>query len=208
MIASPHKSKSVIGPHTTGRYPWPHWQVPRMPLIAGMSVLAAALAGQGAVPAPESPDVETRIKAAFVYNFARFVEWPARSVPGPVRIGILGHGDLGGPVETVIRGKLANGRMIEVAYLNTVADADCCEILLIERSESKHVREIVQALAGKPILTVSDGESSFRDGVMIVFQIVEESVRFQINQDAAERAGLRMSSQLLKVALPGPGKHQ
>jgi hypothetical protein len=207
MIAWPYKRNSVIGPTRTKLYCWPHWRFRRIPLIALVSILAAYLAGEGAARASSgNSDVETRIKAAFVYNFARFVEWPARSVPGPVRIGIVGHGDLGGSIEDVIRGKLANGRPIEMAYLNAVADADCCEILLIERSESKRVREIAQALAGKPILTVSDSESGFRDGVMIAFQIVNESVRFQINQDAAERAGLKISSQLLKVALPGPGK--
>ena len=205
MIASPQEIESVIGPARGARFCCLHWQV-RM--IAGLSILVSALAGPGAARASDGPDVEARIKAAFVYNFARFVEWPARPVPGPVRIGILGHGDLGGPIETVTKGKLANGRPIEVAYISAATEADCCEILLIERSESKHVREIVQALAGKPVLTVSDGESALRDGVMIVFQIVEESVRFQINQDAAERAGLKVSSQLLKVALPGPGKRQ
>jgi hypothetical protein len=187
----------VIGSNRTKR---------RIPLTALMPILAVALAGQGAARASDTADVETRIKAAFVYNFARFVEWPARSVPGPVRIGILGHGDLGGAIEDVIRGKLANGRPIDVAYLNAVGDADCCEILLIERSESKRVREAALALAGKPILTVSDGESAFRDGVIIAFRMVEESVRFQINQEAAEHAGLKISSQLLKVALPAPGK--
>jgi hypothetical protein len=131
-----------------------------------------------------------------------------RAAPGPVRIGVLGHGDLGAPLEDVIRGKSANGRPIQVAHINSVAEVDCCEILLIERSEYKHVSEIVQALSGKPVLTVCDVGTCLRDGVMIAFQLVEESVRFQINQEAAEHAGLKISSQLLKVAVPGPGRHQ
>ena len=89
-----------------------------------------------------------------------------------------------------------------------VAEADNYEILLIERSESRHVKEIVQALAGKPVLTVCDDGNCFRDGAMIAFRIAEESVRFQVNQEAAERVGLKISSQLLKVAVPGEGKHQ
>jgi hypothetical protein len=176
--------------------------------IALVLVLAAVLSAPGAANAADSADVETRLKVAYIYNFARFVEWPARSSPGPVRIGVLGLGDLAAPLEDVIRGKSANGRPIEVAHINSVAEADCCEILLIERSEYKHVSEIVQALAGKPVLTVCDVGSCLRDGVMIAFQLVEESVRFQINQEAAERAGLKISSQLLKVAVPGPGRHQ
>jgi hypothetical protein len=89
--------------------------------------------------------------------------------------------------------------------LNSAADAECCEILVVERSESKHLREIAQALAEKPVLTICDGGNCFRDGMMIAFQIVDESVRFQINQEAAGRAGLKISSQLLKVALPNGG---
>ena len=168
--------------------------------IALVPVLAATLS----IPltsAADSPDVETRVKVAFIYNFARFVEWPVRSASGSIRIGILGRGDLGAPLEEVIRGKSANGRPIEVTHINAVAGADSCEILLIEQSESKHLKDIVQALAGKPVLTVCDGGNCLRDGVMIGFRIVEESVRFQVNQEAAEHAGLKISSQLLKVAI-------
>jgi hypothetical protein len=174
-------------------------------LIAALTIACSTMAGASA---DSNADLETRVKAAFIYNFARFVEWPARSGPGPVRIGILGHGDLASPLEEVIRGKTANGRAIEVTHVGAATEMDCCEILVIEHSESKHVADIVQSLAGKPVLTVCDGGSCLRDGVMIVFQIVEESVRFQINQQAAEHAGLKISSQLLKVAIPAGGKRQ
>jgi YfiR/HmsC-like len=177
-------------------------------VIAVAWVLAAALAVPGAANAADSAEVETRLKVAYIYNFARFVEWPLRASSGPVRIGVLGHGDLGAPLEEVIRGKSANGRPIEVALINSAAEADCCQILVIERSEYIHVGEIVQALAGKPVLTVCDVGRGLHDGVMIAFQLVEESVRFQINQEAAEHAGLKISSQLLKVAVPSPGRHQ
>lgn len=175
-----------------------------MALTAVLVMILAAAAGAGTMG---NSDVETRIKAAFIYNFARFVEWPARPGAGPVRIGVLGHGDLAAPLEELVRGKTANGRAIEVSHIGVATEMDCCEILVIERSESKHVGEIVQALADKPVLTVCDGGSGLKDGVMIVFQIVEESVRFQINQQAAEHAGLKISSQLLKVAIPAAGKH-
>jgi uncharacterized protein DUF4154 len=181
------------------------WRTPEAALIP---ILAAALFVTAPATASGNADVETRIKAAFIYNFARFVEWPARASPGPVRIAILGHGDLAAPLEEVIRGKTANGRSIEVTHISAATEMDCCEILVIERSEAKHVGEIVEALAGKPVLTVCDGGNCLRDGVMIVFQMVDESVRFQINQEAAEHAGLKISSQLLKVAIPAGGKRQ
>lgn len=161
-----------------------------------------------AVAAPDNSDVETRVKAAFIYNFARFIEWPARSGAGPLRIGIMGHGDLTSALQETIRGKTIGGRAIALIPVGAAADADTCEILLIERSESRHQNEIAQALAGKPVLTVSDDENGLREGIMIAFQLTDESVRFQINQEAAAHAGLKISSQLLKVALPSQGRRQ
>jgi hypothetical protein len=176
--------------------------------IALVLVLVSGWNDRPAVAGSDQSDVETRVKAAFIYNFARFVEWPAKSGSGPVRIGVLGHGELASPLEEVVRGKSANGRPIEVASVANPADAERFEILLIERSESKHLKDILQALAGKPVLTVCDGGVCQRDGGIVAFQIVDESVRFQINQEAAQAAGLKISSQLLKVALPAGGKHQ
>lgn len=154
----------------------------------------------------DTSDVEAHVKAAYIYNFARFVEWPAGTAGGPIRIGVLGHGDLASPLEETVRGKSVGGRAIKITPIASAAEAECCEILLIEHSESKHEKEIAQALAGKPVLTVSDEEGASRNGVIIAFQLVDESVRFQINQDAATRAGLKISSQLLKVAVQAPGR--
>jgi len=167
-------------------------------------LVVAALLGCAAISAADSASVvEARIKAAFIYNFARFIEWPPGSAQGPLRIGIQGRGDLVSPLEVVIRGKTANGRSIEMVRVSTASEAEHCEILLIERSEAGGVREIAQTLAGKPVLTVCDGDNCLRDGAMIAFRVVDDSVRFQINQEAAEHSGLKISSQLLKVALPG-----
>jgi hypothetical protein len=182
------------------------WTTGRSLAIALVPVAAIILAEQSSLNASDNVDVELRIKAAFIYNFARFVEWPAHSTTGPVRIGILGAGDLASSLVEAVRGKTANGRPIEVARISAATEADCCEILLIQRSESKFVRAVVESLAGKPVLTVCDGGNGYRDGVMIAFQLVDDSVRFQINQDAAEHAGLKISSQLLKVAIPDSGK--
>lgn len=173
-------------------------------LLAGPAVALE----QSTAGAADSAEVETRVKAAFIFNFARFVEWPARLNAGPVRIGVMGHGDLSAPLEEAVRGKSVGGRTIRVTPVESADEAESCKILLIERSESKHSREIAEALAGKPVLTVSDDESGSKEGIMIAFQLVDESVRFQINQEAAERAGLKISSQLLKVAIASKGKRQ
>jgi hypothetical protein len=168
-----------------------------------MALMMPPVAGAG-----DNVEVEARLKAAFVYNFARFVEWPGNSSAAPIRIRVLGHGDLASPLVDVVRGKSAGGHPIDVASISVMSSADCCEILLIERSESKHLKEIAASLAGKPVLTVCDGGSCYRDGAMIAFQIVDDTVRFQINQESAAHAGLRISSQLLKVAIAIGGKQQ
>ena len=122
------------------------------------------------------------------------MEWPPRSSPGPLRICVLGHGDLMAPLQDAVRGKSEGGRPVTVTAVSSPAEAECCEILLIENSESKHFSEIVQSLADKPVLTVCDDINGFRNGIMIGFRLVDESIRFQINQEAAGRAGLKISS--------------
>jgi hypothetical protein len=128
------------------------------------------------------------------------VEWPAERTTGSFRIGILGTGDVLAPLEDVVRGKTVNGRPIRTELIGSAGEAEQCEILLIERSELKHLKEILGSLAGKPVLTVCDGGACAKAGAMIAFQIVEDSVRFQIHQEPVERAGLKISSQLLKTA--------
>lgn len=181
--------------------------LPRAASCALAMVLAVVGPQAGSAAVSENSEVEIRIKAAFIFNFARFIEWPPRPAPGPVRIAILGHGDLAAPLEEVIRGKLAGGKPVTVKHIGVATEAECCEILLIERSEFGHLRDIVQTLSGKPVLTVCDAANGLVDGVMIGFKVVDDSVRFQIDQGGAERAGLKISSQLLKVALPSTGKH-
>jgi uncharacterized protein DUF4154 len=188
---------------STKRHRWPRATTgnSRIAVLAlALAVTVGMAGGQG------SAEVEMHLKAAFIYNFARFIEWPGSAPAGPVRIGVLGRGNLAAPLREVIHGKSANGHPVEVATIASVADADRVQILLIQNSESKHVREIVQALAGKPVLTICENGNGIRDGAMIAFLVVDESVRFQISQKAAEQVGLKISSQLLKVALPAPEK--
>lgn len=196
----------MLTPNNITSRRWPPRIAGDITRIAPIAVLAMMFTVAAGTTAVGDSDVETRVKAAFILNFVFFVEWPARSGSGPVRIGVRGHGDLASSLEEVVKGKTANGRAIEIAHIAGATEMDCCQILVIERSESKHVAEIVQDLAGKPVLTVCDGETCLRDGAMIVFQIIEESVRFQINRQAAEHAGLKISSQLLKLAISAGGK--
>ena len=172
-------------------------------LALSAALLPSALAAQ----AGDSSDVEARVKVAFVYNFTRFIEWPQSTLKQPVRIAVIGRGDLRHLWKKLRAAKWLTARPIEVIRLTSATLIPHCDVLLVEHSEAKHLSGLIQTVAGKPVLTVCDAANCMKDGAMIGFQLVEESVRFQINQDAAEKAGLKISSQLLKVALPSAGDH-
>jgi hypothetical protein len=162
------------------------------------------------VRAESSDDVELRIKAAFLYNFARFVEWPHSSQDSsqaPIIIAVLGRDPLLPVLESTVKGKSVNGHPLQVREFIAPGQVDC-QILYVARSEEKRIKADLELVAGRPILIVSDSKSSLQHGVMIAFREVHESVRFEINREAAEHAGLKLSSQLLKVAIGGaePGQ--
>jgi len=195
-----------------------HGRTPRqlldsLPRLVAKALLAISLVMRLCTASSDRPsdgsDVAARVKAAFVYNFARFIEWPQPNSKESVKIVVVGQGGgLAAPLEEIIRGKTVGGRSLEVTRAASGTPIPRCDILLIERSERRHVKEIVQSLAGKPALTVCDDPDCLKEGAIIAFQLVDESVRFQINQEAAEHAGLKVSSQLLKVALPSPGSQK
>lgn len=160
------------------------------------------------LPCYASDDIEARVKAAFIYNYARFIEWPQSDSQSPFTIAVVGQNDLRSVLEETVRGKTANGRRVQVKQLANLQDSDAFQILLIERSENKKMKDITKAIAGKTVLTVCDFDNCIRDGGIIAFRFVEDTVRFEVNLEAAERAGLRVSSQLLKVALPSTGKRK
>jgi len=170
-------------------------------------MLLAACLFQGPA-ARGGDDVELRVKAAFLYNFARFVEWPVQAESQPkVEFCVLGHDPLTPILEETVRGKNVNGRVLGVRNVGGADEAAGCHVLFVARGEQKRLRCLLQALAEKPVLTVSDLEGTVRDGGIIQFRLVDQNVRFEVNLDAAARAGLKLSSQLLRVALAVVGRH-
>ena len=146
---------------------------------------------------------EYQVKAAFLFNFAKFVEWPADSFPtadAPLQICVLGPDPFGRDFEQVIEDKAVNGHRLEVAHPEGVPQARACQILFISSSEKQKVRDILQSLAGVSVLTVGDTPGFAKMGGMINFVLDESRVRFEINVKAAERAHLKLSARLLTVA--------
>jgi hypothetical protein len=165
-------------------------------LIAVM-VLAAMLYGAVA-PSPS----EYQIKAAFLYNFTKFVEWPAKAFRATSRsmtLCILGEDPFGTDLEQILDGKMVNGKSIAIKRFSGMRGLEVCHILFISSSERSHLPEILEALREASMLTVGETERFAKLGGIINFTIEENKVRFEINVDAAERAGLKISSRLLKL---------
>ena len=163
----------------------------------GILGLAPRLLAQGASP------TEYQIKAAFLYNFARFVEWPASALPDSARaliLGILGEDPFGPEIDRIVEGKTVNGRRLEIRRLKDTDSLNGCHILFVSTSEGRRLPRILEALRLLPVLTVGDFESFAGRGGIIDFVLEENRIRFEINQEAAERAGLKISSKLLKLA--------
>lgn len=155
----------------------------------------------GGQPANEAP--EYQVKAAFVYNFGKFVRWPDEQSGGRERafvLGILGDDPFGDAIDQVVSGQLVRGRRIEVRRMRNLASPPGCQIVFVSRSEREKLKSILLSLKDSPVLTVSDLEDFSTDGGMITLLLKGGKVRFTINRSAVQRAGLRMSSRLLALA--------
>jgi hypothetical protein len=143
---------------------------------------------------------EYELKAAFLYNIGKFIEWPERRGENReyLNVGILGHDSFEGKLE-LLRGKKIRGRKIVVKKISSVGWAKNCDILFISGSEKPRIESILRELSHKPILTVGDSDSFAEKGVMINFYVENESIRFAINNEAARRADVKIHSNLLTL---------
>lgn len=168
-------------------------------LILGASVLTA-FSPTRAYSSEEANEYE--VKAAFLYNFAKFTEWPSEvfSDPNsPIVIGMIGESPLGASLDQ-IRGKIANGRQVSIKRFGAGQEFRGCHILFIGASEKKRIRQIIASLDGASILTVSEMEGFTDSGGVINLIMESGKVCFEINAGAANRAKLKVSSKLLNLA--------
>lgn len=145
---------------------------------------------------------EYQVKAAFLYNFAKFVEWPERAYSGPaanIVFCVMGEDPFGDDLN-VIKGKTVKEHKVAIKRISGDADAQTCHILFISRSEEGRLEEALSALGKAPVLLVGDMERFARRGGMINFLMEKNRVTFEVNAEAAKKAGLSVSSQLLKLA--------
>ncbi len=146
---------------------------------------------------------EHQVKAAFLYNFTRFLEWPAQRFAGdgaPIVIGVFGKNPFGAELQEIARNHKVNGRDVVMKEIATVEEAGTVHVLFFSAAEDGHVVETLAALKGASVLTVGESEKFSAAGGMITFVREADKVRFEINADSAEQAGLKISAQLLKLA--------
>lgn len=166
---------------------------------AAICLLALALAAatpSSAAAAGEAVFNEYQVKAAFIKNFVKFVEWPSRP-SGGLTCCILGEDPfdaLKGPDD------VGGGRSLSYRRIGKLQDAEGCQILFVTRKEAKALPEILGALAGREVLTIGDGEGLAQGGLMLGLLLEEQKVRFEANLEPVRRAGLSISSRLLGLA--------
>jgi hypothetical protein len=167
-------------------------------------VLAAALVLLSAGPRALAQDpIENEVRAVYLYNFARFIEWPAAAFPAadtPIRICVQGSDPFGATLDRVVTGEAVNGRPIQAVRLTPNQTRVGCHILYVAASENGRLSQVLTSLRGRPTLTVGEHQNFLRAGGMIRFRRLENRVRFDINLDTLEQGGLRVSSRLLAVA--------
>ena len=172
---------------------------PQEIIAAAAALVLVAVCGAGA---QGPPPTEYEIKAAYLYTFGRFVEWP----PRPSRddsgftICVLGTDPFGAALDSTLANGVVRGRNVVARRIAMPAEAPACHVLFISASEERRLPEIVQALSHRDVLTVSDIPQFSARGGMIQFVTTGKRVRFEINLPSARDAGLTMSSELLRVA--------
>jgi len=152
---------------------------------------------------------EYQVKALFLFNFAKYVEWPASaftSPTSPLTIGILGESNFG-DLSRVLKDRTIGGRKIVVRQLSSDQEMLECQILFIGTSQRERLTDILKLAATQPILTVSEIEHFTELGGIIGFVKKDARIRLEIDLEAAQRAQLQLSSKLLSVADTVRGKH-
>lgn len=166
----------------------------RLVLLAVLFLLPAAAAAQ----APEYD-----LKAAFLFNFVKFVEWPPHAFASdraPVNLCVHGRDPFGAILDKVVEGEKVGERSLVVRRPG-LDELDGCHVLFVSRSEAERMDAVLARIGGKPVLTVADSDGFLQAGGAINFVLEGSKVRFLIDPKAAERNGLRISSRLLRLAM-------
>ena len=202
MLSSRHPEESEQVSKPAGR------QASR---LSGLLTFACLWFFPHAWAAEEAPLTEYQVKAALLLNFVRYSDWPATAFanPGsPYVVGVAGRDPFGKDLEKAFERKTVKGRPVVLKRVSGEQEMRACHLLFVSSSERRRSRELLDRLAGAPVLTVGDFPDFLDYGGMINFLIKDGSVRFEINLGPARRARLKLDANLLKVAVSVRGKYE
>ncbi len=172
----------------------------RLAIAGALCALLAAPNLHGQQPAAS----EYEVKATYLYNFARFTEWPAKDAgakDNSFAVCVLGRDPFGSILDTILAGEAIGGKQMVHRRISSAQDAGNCRIVFISASEKSRLKETLAVLEGTSALTVSDIPDFSVHGGMIEFVVERDKVRFEVNLQTTGEAGLMLSSELLKVAV-------
>lgn len=168
-----------------------------LPLLA--SLVFSVRAGEPQPPTSK----EYQVKAAFVYNFLKFIEWPTTNAPAanaPVVIGVVDKGPMLEALTLTAKGRRINGHDLVVKTLENPAEAKAVQVLFVPGNDRKHLSDWLGEVQTASVLTIGESETFAHQHGMINFLLEGDKVRFEIDVGAAEHAGLTISAQLQKLA--------
>ena len=144
---------------------------------------------------------EYEVKAAFLYNVAKFIEWPSPdNRRRPMVLGVVGDDPFGSVLDQTLSEKTVRGRKFQIKRFPTIRELELCQILFINLADKNQLKAVLSVVKDTPVLTVGESADFMRLGGVVRLVLKNERVRFEINAGAAEQAGLKISSQLLKLA--------
>ena len=166
-------------------------------------VIASGLLGVPGLHAQHSKPTDFQVKAAYLYNFGRFIEWPANVAPaktGSFNICVLGEDPFGPALDATLGGETIGSQKVAARRISSPRESGDCRILFISSTEANRLNKIIESVDKTAVLTVSDAPQFSQHGGMIQFVLEGNRIRFEVNLSATQRAGLTLSSELLKVA--------
>lgn len=166
-------------------------------------VAAALVALLGVVPLAAQPSFEMRLKAAVLSKLPQFVDWPPAAVQGhgPITVCVIAPNPFGADLQDLLAGQTLNGRPLIARVIEREDEVGACHVLYVPAGVAAANRACLDAAMSRPVLTVSDQERFLDAGGIVQLRMVGGRVRFEVDARAAQRADLRISSQLLQLAL-------
>jgi hypothetical protein len=173
----------------------------RIVVVSIAAVLALTDALRSSVTAQSVSD--SQVKAAYLYSFAKFVEWPARKFPEPstpILFCLVSDPGFESELNRTVKGKAVSGRAVRIVLVEEVEQARNCHVLFFNAARSRQTQRILEGIRGAAVLTVGEADDFLQEGGMIRFVLNDDRVQFEVNHKAASQEGFYISARLLGVA--------